>query len=284
MSTWINSFNTQERDCGWPVEGGYYACADFSPFGSLRPWTWCPGSGIQGGKNLLISVPPRQLSIGHLGETLLSEILSPEEGPRFAAQQNDYPALRKFPSIALFDHVGQQYTPYSFAKETQRLGVSRHIPENIAVKLAAARQRMSCIPIVFTHNHIPVTVQAEELLEWAAQITGCNPYMVNWTSVPPFMDKEWGCTVSSRYYGENHWLIPVLKAMDAKELKDERDLTRIMPHFIAEETLLLEGVFGVSWITEIRYIMKADEGEDTAFGQRQRGIKPGRVNKVEEEE
>ncbi len=249
------------RGCGNLVKGGLYARGTFGKNGTLEAWTWCLGEGVIGGRNLNLSAPARQMGLIRLPETLFNRYVSSEPLP-FTTD-----VLGRLPAFALLDHIGASfYTPWSFASEVKRLGPSRRVPEAMAATIA----RHLPMPILFTHSWMPVVDSGyqDELMKWAGAV---GSWDISMTHDHP----EWGVYAADRNHGEGHWLVPVLTALHRQ--CEGYKLIGNLPAELAENTLLNEQAFGISWITNVCYIVTGEEDEQTLERLLERGIEPVQI-------
>ena len=261
-----------QRGCGQLKEGGFYARGDVGTGGTLSSWTWTLGEHVIGGKNLNISVPARQMQVINLPATLHRRQMSTEAVELFA----DNP-LAKLPAYALLDHIGSEYyTPWSFMLECSQHGPSRRIPQNIANAIA----KHCPIPIVFTHTWLPVVDEHywADLCQWTAP--GVAPAL--WTTEPTYEVTEWGIRRDDWHGGLDrngliHWIIPTLRQMHEAGGGKEKHLSQIMPAELAENTLLSEQIYGISWITRCVYIASENDNDQTLEELMQAGIEPVRA-------
>ena len=58
------------RGCGRKKRGGFYLEAGLSPFGTLNAVTYCLGSGVEAGENLILDISARGVWLGDLAPAL----------------------------------------------------------------------------------------------------------------------------------------------------------------------------------------------------------------------
>lgn len=73
-------------------------------------------------------------------------------------------------TFGIGDYVGSgSYTPYTFAKETAERGVSRNVGRVMAMTIAYMMKRapyaIGAVPILFSHNDIPLFDHKEQAIE-----------------------------------------------------------------------------------------------------------------------
>lgn len=267
----LRTVSNPERGCGQLKEGGCYARGDMSPGGALKAWSWVLGEHIINGDNLTVTVPPRQMQIIKLPETLATRriVLATDELTIEFPRYEDDP-LANLPKLALLDHVGSSYyTPFSFFSEVLREGTSRRIPQHVAKQIAP----LCPIPILFSHSWLPLMDKTivEDVIEWS------NPSRDLHTTLqyePTFEQTGWGI-YRDKGIGKDHWIIPTLEAMNRiADGKSDVHLTKIFPSIIAENTLITEQIFGISWITRAVYITTGDETPEDITRLYEDGIEP----------
>ena len=253
------------RGCGQLKQGGFYARGDSTPGGTLNAWSWVLGQHVIGGWNYNISATARQMQLVHLPATLATGLLATEPVPL-----DEFTHMRNLPRVAVLDHVGSQhYTPYAFFEECVQHGPSRRIPPDIAKAIAK-----NCpIPILFTHSWLPTCDQniVADVLLWSESDVDAVTFDVT------TFDPDWGITTKAEFRGETHWLIPVLREMNRRSGGQECHLTKIMPPSLVENTLLVEQLFGISWITRCVYIADANDSESKLADIFKLGIEPVRI-------
>jgi hypothetical protein len=271
----LRTVSNPERGCGTLKEGGFYARGDIGAHGTLAAWTWALGYHIIGAHNVFASIAARQMDIVNLPRTLIEGRPSKE-----AIEVLESEPLAKLPPLALIDHVGSEhYTPYSFYRECATHGPSRRIPPRIAKAIA----QHTPMPIVFTHSWLPVadTKVVPDLLAWA----GIKPETDATAYIGATWQREgWGIRSKDTYSGYDHWIIPVLHEMHESSGGKEKHLTKIMPPALAENTLLAEQVYGISWISRVVYIASEDDTDETLEDILNQGIEPVRIGEEEAHE
>lgn len=263
----LRTVSNPERGCGRLKEGGFYARGDTSPNGMLNAWTWCLGEHCTGGLNLTISVPARQMQVINLPATLHSRRMR-TEALENGVLTPDSP-LRRLPPLALLDHIGSEfYTPWSFYAECSMHGPSRRIPEHMARTIAAHTP----IPIVFTHSALPVAdpLAVNDLIAWALD-GSVFPRSVLLRS-PTYLEPEWGLWRGA-YDGGNHWVVTALNKLAALG-NHKKHLTEVLPAALAEQTLMCEQVYGISWISRCIYVAAESDTEERLEDIFNKGIEP----------
>ena len=268
----LREIKNPKRGCGKLHEGGCYARGDSAAGGRLAAWSWALGEHIIGGENLAITVPPRQMLLIDLPNTLRSGELSsmadelpmPEQAP-----------LRNLPRMALLDHVGSShYTPWQFSREVLNFGPSRRIPPQIARIIA----KHCPLPIVFTHSWLPMVDFSfqKALFDWALRGDFRIGDSHHTSPTHSLHHPNWGLLRES-YHGGEHWLIPILHAMSKLSNDKVCHLTKIMPSELLENTFLHEQIFGISWITSVVYVTQEGDTDETLHDYFQNGIEPVRA-------
>lgn len=261
----LRAVQNPTRGCGTLRKGGFYARGDQSPGGTLNAWSWVLGEHVIGGWNYSISVPARQMQVVHLPGTLVSGKMATVPLPL-----DDFPHLRNLPPVALLDHIGSQhYTPYSFFDECVKHGPSRRIPPSIAKAVA----HHCPIPILFAHSELPCVDRAlrGDLIDWSE----ADRERVTYEPTP--FDVDWGITVDATFWGETHWMVRVLQQIDQRSGGKSCHLTKLMQPKLAENVLLSEQLYGVSWITRCVYIAQDGDTDETLENIFKLGIEPVRI-------
>lgn len=276
------------RGCGSAVPGGFYLSATRGAGGTLEPWTWILGAGVEGGEQVYLNPPERMHTLFNLPYTLatLEHQTEAVEGVTLVSP------LDRLKPIALLDHVGKAfYDPYQFADEVERLLPNRRIAPELAAKLVP----LCPIPIVFTHEQIPVvhnTLHRKILLEWALDVikksmrfTDSGLYSPDeYYKFPVWTNTKWGLKAKDAD-GKDHWLVPVLQAINlVGGVKNIPEMIMTYPdaeteddYMLSSEISWIEQPFGASWITRVTYVCKDDDTESTLRNIKNMGIEPVRI-------
>lgn len=277
------------RGCGEAVPGGFYLSATSGPGGVLSFWTWILGQGTEGGANVYLNPPERFHTLFNLPYTLATMEHQTERVDGIEL----FTPLDKLKQVAILDHVGSNnYTPWQFHREILDLLPSRRISPEMAAKIAP----LCPLPIVFTHDEIPVVSNETHrriLLDWALDtITkhdGFERKLADYgerSMSPTWWNPKWGMR-SSQEMGSDHWLVPVLKAVDLVGGIDkipEMMRTFLPPEDEGDDDMLssdiqwIEQPFGASWITRVQYICKEGETDQDVQWVQDMGVEPVRLS------
>lgn len=258
------SVSNPTRGCGTLKQGGFYARGTSGPGGILLQWTWLLGHmwDGEGAKNLTWEVPPRAMQIINLPFSIYHETIVQDLDLVKLADTQPF----TLPTLALADHVGSNhYTSWQFAQECQAHGPSRRIPRAIAAQIA----QMTPIPIVFTHDWMPLSPGAGfiPLIEWT------NDAALRYEG-PTWEREGYGFTIRDTYDGSDHWVLPVLQAMHEQAGGHVKGLEKIMPVTLTEFIVTTEQALGVSWINEVQYIVEGNETDEELEQLTLDGIEP----------
>lgn len=264
----MRSIDNARRGCGHLVKGGFYARGDrFTRTGALASWTWALGDMVDVGHNLLLEAPPRTQTLINLPASLArGEVVTNMEP---TAEMALWPALQSLPTVAVLDHVGRDYTPYSFAMECQARGPNRRITADAARIIAT----LAPVPVIFTHAWMPLPDEGLAV-QWYDTAIGLNYGNPNRPARlgPVFDDPNWGVrSIDGR--GADHWSIPVLHMLsDMAEGRPKPLSAFLQPP--ASSTYLAEQAFGISWFTGSIYVTQGTETPDELQAIRMSGIEP----------
>lgn len=234
------------RGCGRKKRGGFYLEAGLSPFGTLNAVTYCLGSGVEAGENLILDISARGVWLGDLAASFVSgqfininDLWTPPE------DQADWYAqmLGRVGKPVLFDHVGKaHYSPASFVNELLAYGPSRRVPGPVAEQIAG----MTPIAILFCHDNMPLfssEAQRDELLSLLD--TGD---LTDQQLAPTWRRPDWGLGIECDD-GRDHYLVNVIQAMD--------DDTAVQAFL--KDVPRTRQPFAVSWITHVSYVAQTEE-------------------------
>lgn len=246
------------------LEGG-----EFSDTGTLWPWVWLLGDGIE--DNIYLEIPPRQMQLINPVLTILFQTFMPMGGPKVPIPKDRrwvYDHLHNGTSVpGVADHVGAQfYTPFNFALETQELSASRRVSSQMARALSLAINQYGPMPMMFTHSDIPSFRNVAERGVALAHVKECMGYINGDDDHVVFMQPtwkhdNWGMYASRKQWiGHTQFMVPVLRFMDAikcnwKELKDQDCWVNARKYF--RGLRYTEQTFGMSWLCQVTYTMPA---------------------------
>ena len=260
----MNYVSNPKRGCGYKVAGGFYAECEFGAGGILSPWTWVLGDGLEGGVNCLAAAPPRRTVYGNLAGSLVLGELVGSDVPLYFVKDDEamvYEGLKqRSGTVALFDHVGSKfYTAWSFAEECKQYGPSRRLSPVMARELAGQVP----LPIVFTHGRMPLfrSVEARSKAIWLMNELIDGFVLEDYGVGPTWLAESWGI-YSGMENGADSWLRPLLSVWH--RLEKDWHLVKDNPLFqeakvIFDNCLLVEQLFGVSWITKVGYVPEKEE-------------------------
>lgn len=240
------------RGCGRKKRGGFYLEAGMSPLGTLNAVTYCLGSGVETGENLIINISARGVWLGDLAASFISGQFinihdlwtAPDGQAEWYAQM-----LAKVGQPVLFDHVGKaHYSPASFVNELLAYGPSRRVPGPVAEQIAG----MTPIAILFCHDDMPLftsEVQRDELLSLlnTGDLTGQQ-------LAPTWRRPDWGLGIECDD-GRDHYLVDVIQAMDGDTA---------VQAFLSDVPRTRQP-FAISWITHVSYVAQEAEEKDAAL-------------------
>lgn len=240
------------RGCGRKKRGGFYLEAGMSPLGTLNAVTYCLGSGMETGENLVLDIGARGVWLGDLAASFISgQFININDPWTTPEDQTDWYAqmLGKVGKPVLFDHVGKaHYSPASFVNELLEYGPSRRVPGPVAEQIAG----MTPIAILFCHDDMPLfasEVQRNELLSLLDT--------VDWTDQqlsPTWRRPDWGLGIECDD-GRDHYLVDVIQAMDGDTA---------VQAFLSDVPRIRQP-FAISWITHVSYVAQEAEEKDAAL-------------------
>lgn len=240
------------RGCGRKKRGGFYLEAGMSPLGTLNAVTYCLGSGMETGENLVIDIGARGVWLGDLAASFISgQFININDPWTTPEDQTDWYAqmLGKVGKPVLFDHVGKaHYSPASFVNELLEYGPSRRVPGPVAEQIAG----MTPIAILFCHDDMPLftsEAQRDELLSLLDT--------VDWTDQqlsPTWRRPDWGLGIECDD-GRDHYLVDVIQAMDGDTA---------VQAFLSDVPRTRQP-FAISWITHVSYVAQEAEEKDAAL-------------------
>jgi len=260
-----------KRGCGTKKYDACYAEADiFSEDGMLQPWTWLLGDGIK--DNMYIQVPPRQVILINPVATITLKSLIGKDWP-FEIPEESEPLYKRLSYVTkatgIADHVGDKfYSAFSFMAETLEYGPSRRISKDMAKELATIIWNEGPIPMLFTHNRIPVLRHEEDRVRLMSLVSDCfEEGKIDWEKsnwlIPTWWHKDWGM-YRDNWVGNSHYLIPVLGCVDIiekswKTVRNEEPWQRLKDFMRdTEHIAFTEQPFGLSWLCKVTYTLDVD--------------------------
>lgn len=241
-----------ERGCGRKKRGGFYLEAGLSPFGTLNAVTYCLGSGVETGENLVVDISARGVWLGDLAASFISgQFVNANDLWTAPEGQADWYAemLAKVGKPVLFDHVGKaHYSPNSFVNELQEYGPIRRVPGAVAEQIAS----LIPIAILFCHDDMPLftsEVQRDELLSLLN-----TDDLTDWQLAPTWRHPDWGLGIACDD-GRDHYLVDVIEAMDEDTA---------VPTFLKAIPKARQP-FAMSWITHVSYVAQKEEESGEAY-------------------
>lgn len=256
------------RGCGTKKENSFYLeGGEMRPGGTLHAFTWCLGDGLD--DVAPIAVPPRVVSVCNPAASIVEGTLVKNPYEPAVWSSDLYEQLQTaVPTHGVGDHVGSNnYSAYTFARETQWHGPSRRVPEAVAAAQALYIYEHGPIPVLFTHSRIPVfrsEAEMEEAMGWACDLynTDFAQYRVGEAS---WRRDNWGLWArKGQNTGDDHYLIPILQVISTMDItwRSRSDMKIWQEARDFFETLrYVEQAFGLSWITRVTYTLPQDEAQ-----------------------
>jgi len=245
------------RGCGRRVRGGSYLEVDTVPTGILGRLSWVLGHHWnQGGSRervtLFTQVPPRAMMVFNPAATLAEgKVVTNPRYDRWTNREVKRIAetmMAIVGDIGLLDYVGARYySPWSFAKEVYEHGPSRRVTRDFLRRISPYLP----LPVFFAHRNIPyfpTSARAIEALDVSCQLLNVSEarFMRPTWEIP-----GWGLTAND-VSGDNHYMVPVLKAYDEFDSTFEDD-----PRF--HDVKFAETLFAASWFTRGAYVLRDDD-------------------------
>ena len=274
------------RACGSKVPDSYYLEGDEvndDGSGMFWAWTWFLGDGIEDfiyvSKNQL---PPRSTVVANPAGTITEKTLVRGDYPyepikaNMAAYTN---MLSRTMQIGSADHVGtNNYTPWSFAKETNTLGPSRKITKEMAKVFAGIFQNHGPFSMLFSHSQIPVFESidqrdtmirlAEESFSYSLDLLGLAqefPADLRWLG-PCWNRPTWGqYSFKNQEPGFQHFMVPVLITLDKMESREGRSedhWAKVRKEY--SKLRFTEQIYGASFMTKVTYTLPKEGKEEAA--------------------
>ena len=269
-----------ERGCGTKTAGATYAEGpEESAGGVLNRWSYLLSDGYL--DFMPISVPPRQMVIINPAATIYTRSLVKTVLPGFGERFEDKLAsgytklLKKTKNQGVADHVGEKYySAHSFAQEIKHYGPSRRIPKSIAERLIEIIWQRGPIPMIFTHNRMPIFKGSEQVAQAVDHVRKClghfssGEYGTDWYEWGPTWRHEDWSQYSDGYHGYNHVLVDVLELIH--ELDNNWRKRKKEPFFEEAKEFFtglryVEQAFGAAWLGRITHCADKDGNYDEDF-------------------
>ena len=262
------------RGCGQKADGACYGEGpEESEGGILREWTWVLGNGID--DFIPLNIPPLVMVVCNPAATIAARELVKAQHPTFikiAALENYDPGTvydqmkTRTKNIGVADHVGKDnYSAYSFARETLWHGPSRKIPPQLGKELAQIIWNNGPIPMLFTHDNMPVFDDFRHLEECVDFVAACledtapiDPDGMEW--VPTWEMSGWSQYTTTPDDGSNHILVPILSVLGelaTNWMSHKNDAPYQEARDFFKTVRVVEQPFGMSWLGKVTYT--ADE-------------------------
>lgn len=189
-----------ERGCGTKSTNACYGESPVSsPAGTLGSWTWLLGDGYK--IFITVDIPPRKMIVCNPAATIVIQGLERDINPYFTVSTGEIydDMLTRTRNIGIGDHVGSDYSAHSFAVETRDFGASRRMTRQTAAEIGRIIWNYGPIPILFSHNRVPVFENYKHVAEAFRIADACyenvdlakyraHPY---WNQKPSWMDPSW---------------------------------------------------------------------------------------------
>jgi len=204
-----------KRGCGTRKSGATYLDSELTPGGTLEPAVWtldyCTTDAPAA---FYVEVAPRAMVQIDPLASLLTRELVPVGAMNLLDVADEFQHLGVLGRFGLADHVGSEYTPWSFVKELQELGPSRRVPAEIAAEVS---KHLPC-PVIFTMP-LPIIGTQAEASAWLATTDRDAKY---YEFTPTWYNERWtfrtreypGGPHVDAYTGGNHFMVPVLAEAD----------------------------------------------------------------------
>lgn len=255
------------RGCGTKAEDACYGeSPPPNPNGLLDPWSWLFGDGFS--DLLVLTVPPRKMIVCNPAATIYLRELERDSVPTFnsRAKAEGYARmLQRTKNTGIADHVGQEaYSVISFYKETIVHGISRRMSRQTARELSTYMWNYGPLPILFTHNRIPVFDDRQHLGEAIKVIDPCLEYGnllaedEKVTYIPTWEEEDWSQFTFGKPYGSHGnihhiimYMLLVVEDLDRNwrvhsnrpGYQDARDFFK--------DIRFVEQAFGMTWMDHI---------------------------------
>ncbi|GIK54583.1 MAG: hypothetical protein HND44_00895 [Chloroflexi bacterium] len=250
------------RGCGRKKRGGFHLKAGLSPFGRLNAVTYCLGSGVETGENLVVDISARGVWLGDLAASLVSgQFINIHDSWTAPADQTDWytQMLRKVGKPVLFDHVGKaHYSPASFVNELLAYGPSRRVPGPVAEQIAG----LTPIAILFCHDDMPLFIGAAQRDELLSLLDTDD--LIDRQLAPTWRHPDWGLGIDNDD-GRDHYLVDVIQAMD-EDTACPCVGRWAVPVFLKDVPKARQP-FAMSWITHVSYVAQKEEETGETLGE-----------------
>ena len=273
-----------ERGCGTKKGDSCYGEGPGSrEGGTLRPWTWLLGDGHT--DFIAVKVPARIMIEINPAATIITRGI--ERSPHPVLQEIDayHDMLERTKRVGMADHVGaDNYSPYSFVREVRLYGPSRRFPKSLAKVVAQKIWDNGPIPIMFTHNRMPVFDDHRHLERAVDILDACEGIDIDLDALrwaPTWEDPGWSQYTNTRSNGGDHILIPILRVIDAVENKwplyQDSEAYSVAKNFF-ESVRFTEQAFGLAWLGKVTYTMPSEGELDESMTALQRDFSAKVVN------
>lgn len=244
------------RGCGLKVRGGSYLEADTAPEGTLNRTTWVLGNHYSGGINVYTDgISRRGMSLFNPSATLFTgEVVYDPLWVATLTKETEGQWLNLLRSVGthgLLDYVGHNnYTPWSFTVEAFELGPSRRVTRSFMESIAPYLP----LPVFFAHRGMPIFEDAEHAADGKDRAIQLVDYPdTGYSQGPTWYGPTWGMGLGD-YPGDDHYLLPILRAMD----ECEGDL---MDSETYESVGFYETLWLASWFTRGTYVLAGDDDD-----------------------
>jgi len=257
------------RGCGKKHPGGFYLESETSEGGLLSRLTWLLGTHVDdvgfdiNFGNIYTEHPNLGIAIINPAATIVKGKVVNRSDKKMilTPKENDFyiELVDKIGKLALLDRVGSMYyTPWSFAQELWDYGPSRKVSRQ-AMEIVAP---FLPVPIVFCHGQMPVYSRTSSLnaLDAAETMLG-HSIEGDYRYSPTWTDPLWGTSFSHEHNGDDHYLLPILCAMDRIGVVQDGSKERLASIAMSlTPASKAETVFVSSWVTRGTYVLK-DEND-----------------------
>lgn len=255
------------RGCGTKKRDSFYAEGTIKSGGALHAQTWFLGDGVD---NIIpVNIPPRKMMYGNIaatfaaGEVILADV---DFIPRQWEVELFDRMLLATKQFGIYDHVGKDnYSAYSFSEELGLYGPSRKMPKETAVIFAKLIHQRGPLPIVFSHDRMPVfrsETQRDAFVELVLQRWPNAEPENGYDYDPVWCNDNWGMYArKNQYNGWRNYLTGVLAFLDSidRDWKvNKNDPIYIQAKSILDNCIFQEQFFSASWITRISYTLPED--------------------------
>jgi hypothetical protein len=146
----------------------------------------------------------------------------------------------------------------------ERFGPSRRIPKSMAKRLLEIVWSRGPIPMLFTHNRMPIFDSVEDVHTALYHAQTCLEIREDETEFfwwePTWEHPDWSQYVTE-FRGDNSVLVPILRLIDELE-NDWRNKKKLAPYQAAKDFFsglrFVEQAFGASWMSKVTHCAKED--------------------------